>query len=254
MRRSSSRFSPLAFALMAVCGVLATTVATQGTASADNNTNAPMSVHAQALDATPESRIEGDQSLDAAVAAAVIGAVSTQFGDREVGVKLDRVAVEPASLQDRSVSGAGRLNISDEQGAYGETWIPFEFDAMYDTRSATVTYPALVLGDVDAAESLALGSDVARALSRKVDAALDVEFADQPAQMVIHRVTTSEFGPRYLRVEAMGTADFAAEGTTPAQVSAMYDRKTGQWLRLDYELGTTSNWGDEASEPAVAAR
>src|SRR3970040_1997905 len=116
MRRTTSRFSPLAFALIAACGVMATTVATQRTASAEDTQQAPLQVTAQALDATPESRIEGDLSMDEAVAAAVIGAVSTQFGDREVGVKLDSVGVQPASLQDRSVSGEGRLNISDDQG------------------------------------------------------------------------------------------------------------------------------------------
>lgn len=252
MRRTTSRFSPLAFALIAACGVTVTTVATQRTASAED-TQAPLQVQARALDTTPESRVEGDMSMDAAVAAAVIGAVSTQFGDREVGVKLDSVGVQPASLQDRSVSGEGRLNISDDQGKYGEIWIPFQFEAMYDTRTASVTYPRLVIGDSGGAQDVSLDSDLARGLSAKVEAKLDQEFAGQPSQMVIDRVTTSAFGPRYLRVEALGTADFAAEGTTPAQVSAMYDRKTSQWLRLDYELGTTSNWAGEG-DAEVASR
>lgn len=246
MRRTTSRLSPLVFALIGATGLLTTAMAAQRPA--------PLEIHAQALDTTPESRREGDQAMDGAVAAAVIGAVSTQFDERHVGVKLDTVDVQPASLRDRNVSGEGRLNLGDDQGTADAVWIPFRFEALYDTQTASVSYPVLVIGDAKAATAtVALDSVVARSLAGQVDAALDLEFAQQPAQIRIDHVTTSPVGSRYLRVEARGTADFADEGTTAAQVQALYDRKTGQWLHLAYELGTTSNWAD-TSDPVVAVR
>lgn len=236
--RSSLR--PLAVATLVVCGLVSTAVA------ADRK--APLEIEAKALDNRPESRVEADQAMDGAVAASVIGAISTQFGERKVAVKLDDVAVQPASVRDRSVSGYGRLQIGGDT-----SWIPFQFDVLYDTVTASVSFPAITLGDADAAREVALDSGIARELGRRADDALDHEFAQQPVQLVVNRVTTTDAGERYVLVEALGIADFAAEGTTPTQVEALYDRKTGEWLRLDYELGTTSNWADER-DPSVAVR
>ena len=251
MRRSRRpRFTSLAFALLSAAGLLTTAIAAQRTASPQ------VDIRAQAIGPAPQSRAEGDLAMDGAVAAAVIGAVSNQFGEHRVEVKLDNVAVQPASLRDRDVSGEGRIRIGDDtsEGDAGSQWIPFQFQALYDTQTASVSHPALVIGDGAAtAEALALDAPLAAALGARIDEALALEFEQQPAQMIVDRVTTSPAGARYLRVEALGTADFAAEGTTPAQVQALYDRKTGQWLRLAYELGTTSNWAEEGDE-AVAVR
>lgn len=193
-------------------------------------------------------------AMDSAVAAAVIGAVSRQFGERRIEVKLDSVSVKPASLRDRSVSGEGRILIGDSDAAEPKSWIPIQFAALYDTRTASVSRPALVIGDGSAAsDKLALDAPLAVELGTRVDAALAKEFAQQPAQMIVDRITTTPAGPRYLRVAALGTADFAAEGTTAAQIDALYDRQTGQWVRVTYELGTTSNWSSDEAE-VVAAR
>ncbi|GAB2617031.1 hypothetical protein [Novilysobacter erysipheiresistens] len=228
--------------VIVACGLLSSNVVAR-----DDATDTKLQIQARALDSQPQSRIEADQAMDGAVAAAVIGAISTQFGEREVAVRLDEVAVQPASVRDRSVNGAGRLRIGDD-----DSWIPFRFDVLYDTRTASVSYPAITLGDGAAAREIALDSSLARALGRRVDAALHSEFAQQPVQLVVGRATTAEAGTRYLLVEALGTADFADEGVVPAQVQALYDRKTGEWLRVDYELGTTSNWSDRGV--AVATR
>lgn len=209
---------------------------------------APIEIQAHALDRQPESRIEADQAMDAAVAASVIGAISIQFDERKVAVKLDAVAVQPASVRDRAVSGEGRLQIGNDT-----SWIPFRFDVLYDTRTAGVSYPAITLGAAEEAHEVALDAPLAVELGLRADRALDAEFAQQPVQLVVSRVTAADAGERYTLVKATGTADFAAEGTTPTQVQALYDRKTGEWLRLDYELGTTSNWAD-AEDAAVAAR
>lgn len=233
-----------ASALIVACGLLSSNVVAR-----DAEAGTALEIHARALDSQPQSRIEADQAMDGAVAASVIGAISTQFGERDVAVRLDEVAVQPASIRDRSVSGAGQLRIGDDP-----SWIPFHFDVLYDTRTASVSYPAITLGDGDgdSGHEIALDSAIARALGQRVDTALDREFAQQPVQLVVGRATTLEAGTRFLLVEALGTADFADEGVVPAQVQALYDRKTGEWLRVDYELGTTSNWSDRGV--AVASR
>lgn len=230
-------------AMMASAGVLTSVAIAQKPATGPNW------VHAQARDAAPDSRIEGDQSMDAAVAAAVIGAVATEFGERKVEVRLDEVAVLPASIRDRTVTGEGRLRIGGD-----DEWVAFQFDVLYDTETATAGVPALRLGDPDpASDPVPLDSQLAAELDARVNAALDAEFSSQAVELVTTHVTAASAGGRFLQVEAMGTAEFAGEGTTPAQVRALYDRSSGDWVRLDYELGTTSNWADEA-EPAVAAR
>lgn len=198
-----------------------------------------VTIHAQSLDTRPESRREGAEAMDAAVAAAVIGAVAEQFGEHDVAVKLDKVAVNPASVRDRAVSGDGRLQIGGDLD-----WIAFEFSALYDTVATTISYPQLKLGGAPGGQQIAGNSKIALALSDKVDAALRNEFPQQPVEMLLQYITTSPAGNRYLQVNGVGTVDFGVEGTTAAQVEALYDRRNSQWLRLDYELGTTSNWAD----------
>lgn len=257
MRRTkTSRFTPLAFALLSAAGLLATAFAAQQapTASQGVASGQQVEIHGRAIGPAAQSRAEGDMAMDDAVAAAVIGAVSGEFGERRVEVKLDSISVQPASLRDRDVSGHGRILIGDSEATDDSRWIPIQFKALYDTQTATVSRPALMLGgDAAAADELSLDAPLAIALGTQIDAALSEEFAQQSAQMVLDRITTSAAGTRYVRLQASGTADFASEGTTAAQVDALYDRKTGQWLRVAYELGTTSNWGD-ATEASVAAR
>lgn len=229
MYRSAPVFALLTSAVIAV-----TVMGTQSV-SADS----PTAIQAKSLDTRPESRMEGDDSMDAAVAAAVIGAMVEQFDEQEVTVTLDQVAVDPASVRDRTVSGEGRLQIGDEKD-----WIPFQFSALYDTDATTVSYPRLKIGGAPQGTEIAAESKVAVALSDKVDAALHEEFPQQPVAVLMEHVTTMPVGKRYLQVKGVGTADFGKEGTTAAQVEALYDRRTEQWLRVDYELGTTANWAD----------
>ena len=256
-RKKTSRFIPVAFVLLSAAGLLTTAIAAQRSAAPGSpaaSAARQVEIHGRAIGPAAQSRGEGDMAMDDAVAAAVIGAVSREFGERRIEVKLDTVSVQPASLRDRDVSGHGRILIGESNAADDSRWIPIAFKALYDTRTASVSYPALVFGDGGTtADELALDAPLAVALGARIDAALAREFAQQPAQMVVDRVTTSPAGARYLRVEALGTADFASEGTTAAQVDALYDRRTGEWIRLTYELGTTSNWADEG-DAAVAAR
>ncbi|MFD0738120.1 hypothetical protein ACFQZQ_02290 [Lysobacter koreensis] len=237
------RRSALTLALVLVGGLTLSTAVAQA-----DGTSKQVAIQAQSLDRQPESRIEGDEAMDGAVAAAVIGAVARQFGEREVGVKLDSVAVMPASVRDRDVSGSGRLRIGDD-----EAWIPFRFTALYDTSATSVSQPYLVIGDTAGGEPIANDSKLALALSDRVGSSLRDEFAQQPVRLLMDQVTTNAAGSRYLRVQGIGTADFGREGATTAQIEALYDRRSGQWLRVDYELGTTANW-DEVSTRPLASR
>ena len=103
---------------------------------------APPAVVGTSLHPAPQSRMEGNQAVDDATAAALIGAISDQFSERNVEVKLDTVRIAPAGIVQREISGQGRLLL----GAT-EDWIPFRFKALYDTEQASVGNPDLTLGD-----------------------------------------------------------------------------------------------------------
>lgn len=227
---------PLAAAVLVAAGLFCSSAIAQR----------PAPIQAQALQ-TPESRNEGGQALNSAVAGALIGAISDQFAANKVEVTLDSVDVAPLSVRDRNVTGNGRLRINDDH-----EWIEMSFAALYDTANTSVSQPTLVLGDADGGDVLDLDSNLARRLDQKVNTALSSEFSQQPVQLLIERVTATAAGKRFVQVRALGTAEFTGEGTTPAQVSGLYDRDTGQWVRVNYELGTTSNWAEQG-EPAIAS-
>lgn len=229
MQPSAPMFALLTSAILAV-----TAMGAQST-----SVDPPVSIRSQSLETQPTSRMEGDEAMDGAVAAAMIGAVARQFGEREVAVKLDAVAVNAASVRDRTVRGNGRLQMGGDVD-----WIPFEFVALYDTVGTTVSYPQLKLGNGSRADKVAVNSKVAKGLSVEVDAALHREFPQQVVEMTMEHVTTAAVGTRYLQVKGVGTADFGLEGITSAQVEGLYDQRSGQWLRVHYELGTTSNWAE----------
>jgi hypothetical protein len=230
------RIALLSLMLLAGAGLVAS--------AAPSETQAPQAIVAKALDATPESRMEGDQAIDAAVAAALIGAISSEFDERRVEVKLDRIQVAPAGLVQRDVRGTGRLMIGSDEG-----WIPFEFAALYDTDSSSVDYPALTLGGTG--QAVAADAGLTRRLANEVDRRLGIEFAEQPVELRLDSVRLIPAGRHYLRLDANGIADFGAEGSTQAGVQALYDPRNGEWLRVSYELGAAANRG---IDQAVALR
>lgn len=215
---------------------------------------------ATAHDATPQSRVEAEQGIDAAVAAALIAAIAAQFDAPEVEIKLERIAITPDSVLQRDVSGDGRLLL----GSDGDVaWIPFHFNALYDTREASVGAPSLTFGaGAQTHEPPArLASDRLRArLGDEVERRLHAEFAGQPVRVSLAsaRVFALSVGDgRYLRLEADGLADFGREGRAAAGVHALYDIRGDRWLQLRYELGASANRvavDPVAPEQAVARR
>lgn len=196
----------------------------------------PPAVVGTSLHPAPQSRMEGNQAVDDATAAALIGAISDQFSERSVEVKLDTVSIAPAGMIQREISGQGRLLV----GATDD-WIPFRFKALYDTEQASVGYPDLILGNNAPGNSVNVDSSMGKDLARAVDTRLHSEFGDQPSTFAADSIRVIPQGKRYVRVEATGTANFASEGTTRAGVHGLYDPQRRQWLRLTYELGATAN-------------
>lgn len=196
---------------------------------------APRALQGQALDEHPESRVEASESIDAALAAALIGAISRQFDERKVAVKLDRVETEPLNLIDLRVEGDGRLRIGDD-----EEWLPLRFAAMYDGVDATVVQPRLTIGDDGDGEEVAIASPLATALHQQVAAGLQREFAQQSAQLHIDRIRQLPAGRRYTRLEGVGTVDFDEQGSSVATIRALYDRSRHEWLQVGYELGAAA--------------
>lgn len=204
---------------------------------------APMTIQAKALGSKPQSVAEGREALDSAVAAAVVGALSEQFTGHVVSIKLDKVDVQPSSIRDRTVSGEGRLQIGAD-----EDWIGFRFRTLYDTHVGNASYPDITLGGVGGNErEVPNDAFLVRQLDEHVIGLLGKEFGSQAVGLQLDRVTTVEAGKRYLRIDASGIADFGREGTTPAQVDALYDRRQDAWLRVDYELGSTASWDVETA-------
>ena len=180
--------------------------------------------------------MEGREAIDDATAAALIGAISSQFDERTVEVKLDNVEITPAGMIQRDLHGAGRVMIGE-----GSAWIPFRFSALYDTEQASVGYPDLVLGGDPSGQAALADATMTRKLSVEVDRRLRQEFAQQPAHVALETVHVFPAGGRYLRLQANGTAQFGREGATEAAVQALYDVRTGNWLQISYELGTASD-------------
>jgi hypothetical protein len=193
---------------------------------------------AQPVAASPG--LQAAAPVDDAIAAAVIESISRQFDTADVVVQLGDVQVRPASIQDRRVTGEGRLRID---GA--ADWVPFHFDAMYDTASAEVTYPQLDLG-VGASAAVPATSALAASLDSQVTRALKAEFQSQPVRWSLSDANASQLG-RFTRVRGSGVADFGADGSTPAQVEGLFDTTAKRWVRVRYELGPAPGEGAVAS-------
>ncbi len=187
--------------------------------------------------ASPRTRAEGDEALNNAVASVVVAALSEQFDGRTIAVKLDSTHVAMSSLRDRAVTGEGRMRIGDED----EEWIGFRYRTLYDTQMANAAYPQITLGRPgDDGRVLPNDSRLVSQLDDRVARQLAQEFGGQPVLLQLDQILTIEAGARFLRIAAIGIADFGREGTTPAQVDALYDRADGTWVRVNYELGPAS--------------
>src|SRR5690606_28844712 len=89
-----------------------------------------------------------------------------------------------------------------------------------------------------------------RQLDERVVERLGQEFAEQTVRLQLDRIRTVQAGSHYLRIDASGIADFGPEGTSSARIEALYDRRDGAWLRVDYERGPGAGLQQELDELA----
>ena len=109
-------------------------------------------------------------AIDAATAAALIGALQSRFEGERVELRLGEVKADRVSLRDLALHGDARIRFAGAQA-----WMPIRFDALYDTTGMVVESPNIVIGartaDAKLADALPLPG-----LVRALDAALDAEF------------------------------------------------------------------------------
>lgn len=215
-------------------GLLATAIAAQQTPTA--SPAVPAGVVARAADAAPESRVEAEQAMDAAVAAALIGAISEQFGERRIDVKLQRLDSTAVNLIDSRLTGVGELRLGPDSD-----WIPMQFSALYDSVGTVVMHPKLTIGrDSTPVQALQSDSALARSLGDEVQRRLNSEFGDQHVALTLSDVQLRPLNDRFSRLHANGLAGFDGEGSAQAAIQAVYDNHTREWVQVNYELGASS--------------
>lgn len=194
------------------------------------------SVIAQPVGGSAHARVEAEQAMDAAVAAALIGAISQQFGERRIDVKLQRLDSEAVNLIDSRLTGVGELRLGTDSD-----WIPMQFAALYDSVGEVVTQPRLTIGrDDQPGQTLQADSDLAKSLRDEVSRRLNGEFEQQKVSLSLDGVNLQPLDARYSRLQARGLAGFGSEGTAQAAIQAVYDTQAGSWVQVDYELGAGS--------------
>lgn len=205
-----------------------------GTCIAATTTLPPLSAAGTTVPAPAKAPTStGNDTMDGAVAGVLVGALTEQFGGRAVSMMLDKVNVQASSVRDRTVNGEGRVRIDGD-----ESWIGFRFSTLYDTTFGSAAYPDITLGGITSDErDIPNDTALVRQLDDNVVARLGKEFASQSVRLQLDHITTVEAGKRYLRINASGIADFGRDGTSPAQIEALYDRRDSAWLRVSYELG-----------------
>lgn len=191
----------------------------------------------------PPSADKVSDAINGAVAGVLVAALTEQFDGRPVSLQLDKIDVQPSSIRDRIVSGEGRVRIGDGS----EDWIGFRFSTLYDTLMGSAAYPDITIGGV-ARDEREIPNDtvLVKQLDDQVAGRLGKEFSSQTVRLQLDRIRTVEAGTRYLRINATGLADFGRDGSTPAQIEALYDRRDKAWLRVNYDLGPEDRDGNVA--------
>ena len=185
---------------------------------------------AAAAPAALPTDIKAQQTIDAATAAALIGALQTRFGGQPVELQLGEVRNERVSLRDIALNGEANIRFNDTQA-----WLPVRFQALYDTSTQVVESPNITLGS-----SLAKAKPAADlplvALQKKVDAAMGAEFLSQDVDFRLGdaRVVGDDGGR--LVVQGEGVAQFDRVEQAPVAVRALYDTRSGRWIDAQYDF------------------
>lgn len=172
--------------------------------------------------------------IERRVAGSVVSALAERFGGRAVEVRFDGVELSGLDGRRQSVSGRGGVRFAGESA-----WIGFRFSSLYDTLLGQPERPQVEIGV--GGEGRPVPNDVValRQLEDRMTATLRDAMATT-ARLQLDRVETFETGQHYLSMDAEGLADFGLDGSRAIRVRALYDRRDGQWLQLDYDLGAAA--------------
>ena len=174
--------------------------------------------------------LAAQQAIDAATAAALIGALQTRFEGEEIEVRLGGTRSERVSLRDIALKGEASLRFGDSR-----SWLPLRFEALYDTSAMVVESPHITLGaevaDARPARALPLAQ-----LQGQLDAAVGAEYQSNTVDVKLGsaRIVDND-GRRYI-VQADAVARFDDAEDVPMVVRALYDRRTGRWLDPQYDF------------------
>lgn len=170
------------------------------------------------------------QAIDAATAAALIGALQSRFDGYNVQLRLGDMHSERVSLRDIALSGEGGIRLGKD-----EAWLPIRFEALYDTTEQSVLSPNIVLGatlaSAQSADQLPL-----KGLQAQVDRAMEVEYASNQVDFALADArVVGDDGVR-LVVQGDGIARFDGEERVAVTLQALYDRSSKRWLDPQYAL------------------
>jgi hypothetical protein len=164
-----------------------------------------------------------------AQAAVLVAAIKDQFPGHVVDVDLAAPTLADAGPSQQEVQAVASVRID------GSAPMPVRASALYDRETRSIATPSLWFeGTGDRPVSGTMRRDLAAAATRRLDA----EFAGQPLRLALFDAEAAAVGGRYLRLVARGTTDFGDEGRAATTIEALYDPRNGEWLRLDYTLGT----------------
>ncbi|HSD16148.1 MAG TPA: hypothetical protein VLC71_02665 [Thermomonas sp.] len=170
------------------------------------------------------------ESMDAATAAAVIGALETRFAGRAVALQMGKVRSERASLRDISLKGNARIRIGEDAA-----WMPISFEALYDTDTQVVLSPSIVLQGSGVA-AVPPPSLPLKGLQAQVVDAMAAEFASQRVAVSLQDARVIGNDGRRLVVKAQGLARFDGAETAPVTIRAVYEQGSGRWLDAQYDF------------------
>lgn len=164
-----------------------------------------------------------------AQAAVLVAAIKDQFPGHVVDVDLAAPTLADAGPSQQEMQALARVRID------GSAPMPVRASALYDRETRSIATPSLWFeGTGDRPVSGTMRRDLAAAATRRLDA----EFAGQPLRLALFDAEAVAVGGHYLRLVARGTTDFGDEGRAATTIEALYDPRNGEWLRLDYTLGT----------------
>jgi hypothetical protein len=171
-------------------------------------------------------------AMERAIAGSVVAALSERFGGRAVEAKFGDLLAEPVDASQRLIRGEGGVRFAGETG-----WIGFRFVSRYDDFLGQAGWPELEIGVGGEGRAIPNDGLALRQLEDRIADTLQRELGMASVRLQLDRVETTEMAGHYLGMEARGLADFGRDGSSDVRIHALYDRRDGQWLQLDYQLG-----------------